>query len=129
MSATSGSAHPDPELVAKGRADARMWRETIGASQLGIPVSTRKDMLLDHMRLFSLMHRRLAHMPRQSRWYATMQYYVGLLSDKIQALGGNPWQVPATPDGAFPQLPWVGAMRTATACRTMARPMAAHLKR
>ena len=100
--------HPDPQLVAKARADARMWRETIGAFQLGIPVSTRKDMLLDHMRLFSLMHWRLAHMPRQSRWYATMQYYVGLLSDKVQALGGNPWEVPATPDGAIPQLPWVG---------------------
>ena len=100
--------HPDPELVAKARADARMWRETIGAFQLGIPVSTRKDMLLDHMRLFSLMQWRLAHMPRQSRWYATMRYYVALLSDKVQALGGNPWGVPATPDGAIPQLPWVG---------------------
>lgn len=100
--------HPDPALVEKARADARMWRETIGAFQLGIPVSTRKAMLLDNMRLFSLMHWRLAHMPRRSRWYATMQYYVGLLSDKVQALGGNPWDVPATPDGAIPQLPWVG---------------------
>jgi hypothetical protein len=100
--------HPDPELVAKARADARMWRETIGAFQLGIPVSTREGMRLDHMRLFSLMQWRLAHMPRQSRWYATMRYYVGLLSDKVQALGGNPWDVPATPDGAIPQLPWVG---------------------
>lgn len=100
--------HPDPALIAKAAAEARMWRETIGAFQLGIPVSTRKDMLLDHMRLFSLMQWRLAHVPRQSRWHATMRHYVQLLSDKVQALGGNPWEVPATPDGAIPQLPWTG---------------------
>jgi hypothetical protein len=101
-------AHPDPKLVAKAQADARMWRETIGAFQLGIPVSTRRDMLLDHLRLFSLMSWRLAKMSRKSRWHATMQHYVAQLADKVQALGGNTWEVPATPDGAIPQLPWVG---------------------
>ena len=32
--------HPDPALVAQAQAEARMWRETIGACKLGIPVST-----------------------------------------------------------------------------------------
>ena len=100
--------HPEPELVAKAQADSRMWRETIGAFQLGIPVSTREAMRLDHMRLLSIMQWRLEAMPRESRWYQTMQHYVALLSDKVQALGGNPWEIPATPDGAIPQLPWVG---------------------
>ena len=36
-----------------------------------------------------------------------MVHYVGLLADKVQALGGNPWAVPATPDGGIP-LPAVG---------------------
>ena len=101
-------AHPDPKLIARAQADARTWRETIGAFQLGIPVSTRRDMLLDHLRLFSLMSWRLAKMNRKSRWYATMQHYVALLSDKVQSLGGRPSEVPATADGAIPQLPWVG---------------------
>ncbi len=99
--------HPDPKKVAEAQADARMWRETLGAFSLGIPVSTKRDMLLYQLRLFSLMSWRLAHMPRNSRWYPTMTHYLALLTDKVQALGGNPWQVPATPDGAIPQLPWV----------------------
>lgn len=98
---------PDPTELAAAHAEARMWRETLGAFQLGIPVSTKAEMKLYQMRLFSLMSWRLAHMPRNSRWYKTMQHYVGLLSGKVQALGGNPFEVPATPDGAIPQLPWV----------------------
>ncbi|MFN0140427.1 MAG: hypothetical protein ACKVQW_10135 [Pyrinomonadaceae bacterium] len=99
--------HPDPKKVAEAHADARMWRETVGAFTLGIPVSTKRDMLLYQQRLFSLMSWRLAHMPRNSRWYPTMTYYIAQLSEKVQGLGGNPWQIPPTPDGAIPQLPWV----------------------
>lgn len=99
--------HPDPKKVAAAHADARMWRETLGGFTLAIPVSTKRDMLLYQLRLFSLMSWRLAHMPRNSRWHPTMTHYLALLSDKVQALGGNPWQIPATPDGAIPQLPWV----------------------
>jgi len=99
--------HPDPKKVAAAQADARMWRETLGAFQLAISVSMKRDMLLYQMRLFSLMSWRHAKMSRNSRWYPTMTYYLSLLSDKVQALGGNPWQVPATPDGVIPQLPWV----------------------
>jgi hypothetical protein len=84
-----------------------MWRETLGGFTLAIPVSTKRDMLLYQLRLFSLMSWRLAHMPRNSRWHPTMTHYLALLSDKVQALGGDPWQVPATPDGVIPQLPWV----------------------
>jgi hypothetical protein len=100
--------NPEPAAVAAAVADTRHWRESIGAFQLGIPVSTKREMRLDQMRLLSVMRWRLAHMPRNSRWRKTMQYYVSLLSDKVQALGGNPFEVPATPDGAIPQLPWVG---------------------
>ena len=99
--------NPEPAVVEAAVRDSGMWRETIGAFQLGVPVSTKRDMRLDHMRLLSVMRWRLAHLPRASRWRKTMAYYVGLLTDKVQALGGNPWQVPATSDGAIPQLPWV----------------------
>lgn len=99
--------HPDPKKLAAALAEARLWRETVGAFQLGIPVSVKRAMKLDHMRLFSLMSWRLEQVPRHGRWRKTMEHYVGLLADKVQALGGNPWEVPATPDGAIPQLPWV----------------------
>jgi hypothetical protein len=99
---------PDPKAVQAALAESRQWRETIGAFQLAIPVSTKGNMLLDHMRLLSVMRWRVAHLPRNSRWRQTLLHYVGLLSDKVQALGGNPFEVPATPDGAIPQLPWLG---------------------
>jgi hypothetical protein len=100
--------NPPASVVEAAVLDSGQWRETIGAFQLGVPVSTKHDMRLDEMRLLSVMRWRLAHMPRGSRWRKTMAYYVGLLTDKVQALGANPWEVPATPDGAIPQLPWAG---------------------
>jgi hypothetical protein len=97
--------HPDPKEVRAAMRDAGRWRETIGAFQLGMPVSTRGAMLLYHMQLLSVMRWRTAHLPHQSRWRKTMLHYLDLLAVKVQALGGDPFAVPATPDGAIPQLP------------------------
>ncbi len=97
--------HPDPKEVAAAKRESGMWRETIGAFQLGIPVSMKEDMLLYHLRLLSVMTWRAAHLSRESHWYATFNRYVELLSDKVRALGGDPFAVPATPDGMIPQLP------------------------
>jgi hypothetical protein len=95
--------HPAPAAVAAAMAEAGLWRETIGAFQLGVPVSTKDEMLFHHMRLLSVMRWRSARLSRNGRWRATMLYYVGLLAEKVQALGGNPWTVPATPDGDIPR--------------------------
>lgn len=92
---------PDPKKLADARARAGRWRELVGAFQLGIPVSTRTDMLDYHLRLLSLMLWRLEKLHRRSRWYATMLRYVDLLSAKVRALGGQPEMVPATPGGTF----------------------------
>jgi hypothetical protein len=96
--------HPDPALVAAARMDSGRWREPIGAFQLGIPVSTREDMLLYQLQLLSIMSWRVEHLDRKSPWYPTMIYYLDLLIEKVQALGDNPYSVPATPDGNIPQL-------------------------
>ena len=60
--------YPDATAVEAARASTRSWRETIGAFQLGMPVSTKKDMLLDEMRILSVMRWRLALVQRQSPW-------------------------------------------------------------
>jgi hypothetical protein len=96
--------HPDPEEVKAAIRDTTNWREPVGGFQLAAPVSTREDMLLPHMRLLSVMRWRTGRLPRESRWRKTMQYYVDLLTDKVLALGGNPFTIPATPDGNIPQL-------------------------
>ena len=96
--------HPDRLVVEEALKDAGRWRETIGAFQLGIPVSTKAELLLHSLQLLSVMRWRTAHIPRWSRWRPTMQHYVELLAAKAQALGGDPSAVPATPDGAIPQV-------------------------
>ncbi|MFT3720792.1 hypothetical protein [Pseudorhodoferax sp.] len=98
-------AHPNPKDVEAARREARMWRETVGAFQLGIPVSTKADMLAHHLRLLSVMTWRLARLGRKSRWHAAFSRYVEMLADKVRALGGDPFAVPATPDGVLPALP------------------------
>jgi|GEM_PF-1418880 len=90
---------PDPEKLAAARRSAGLWRETIGSFQLAVPVSVRDDMLLHHMRLLSVFRWRAAKLRRESRWYKAFTYYVELLIKKVQALGGDAFAIPATPDG------------------------------
>ena len=95
---------PDPAQVEAARLDLGRWREPIGTFQLGIPVSTKEDMLLYQLQLLSIMSWRVEHLDRMSPWYSTMVYYLDLLIEKVWALGGNPYAVPPTPDGNIPQL-------------------------
>jgi len=94
--------HPEPEAVAAAAAQSGVWRETVGAFQLGIPVSVKGAMLPHHLALLSVMRWRLEKLKPNHRWHAAFHRYVALLADKVRALGGDPFAVPATPDGIFP---------------------------
>lgn len=94
--------HPDPKEVAAARLRAGQWRETIGAFQMGIPVTVKGEMLPYYLRLLSLLRWRAEMLRPRSRWYATFIRYVEMMAEKVRALGGNPDMVPATPDGSFP---------------------------
>lgn len=94
---------PDPALVAAAKARSGWWREPIGTFQLGIPVSTKEDMLPYQIQLLSIMSWRVEHLDRKSPWYPTMHYYLDLLIAKVLALGGDPYAVPPTPGGNVPQ--------------------------
>ena len=95
--------HPDPEKVAEAQRTGR-WRETIGAFQLGIPVSDKAAMLGFHIRILSVLRWRLEWLRPNNPWYETLKRYVELIAEKVRALGGDPHAVPATPDGNV-QLP------------------------
>jgi hypothetical protein len=97
--------HPDPKKVLEAQRSALSWRETIGAFQLGVPVSTKDDMLVYHLRLLSLFRWRLESLRPNHRWYETLRYYVDRLADKVRALGGDPFTVPPTRDGVIPLPP------------------------
>ncbi len=88
----------DAKAVAAARSQSFHWRKTVGSFQLGIPVSVKEDMLDHHVRLLSVFRWRLERLDRSSRWYKTLSYYVDVLAEKVQGLGGNPYLVPITPD-------------------------------
>lgn len=94
--------HPDPETVKAAVRQSARWRQTIGAFQLGIPVSAKADMLAHHIRLLSVLRWRAEWLRPNNRWYETFIRYVELTADKVRALGGDPFSVPATPDGNVP---------------------------
>ncbi len=96
---------PDPAEIAIASRQAGDWRETIGGFQLGVPVSTGKAMLIHHLRLLSVLRWRAEALRRDSRWYKTFLYYIELMTKKVQALGGNPFGIPSTPDGNIGKLP------------------------
>ena len=95
--------HPTPEDVAVARRSSGHWRETIGAFQLGVPVSVKGDMLPYHLRLLSVLRWRAEHLNAESRWHAAFLRYVELTAEKVRALGGDPSTVPATPTGEIGQ--------------------------
>jgi len=93
--------HPDQEEVARAVAAGR-WRETIGAFQLGIPVTVKGAMLEYHIRLLSVLRFRAEWLRQNDRWYVTFRRYVQLMAEKVRDLGGDPSKVPPTPDGNVP---------------------------
>jgi hypothetical protein len=122
--------HPDPADVAKARQVAGRWRATIGAFQLGIPVSIKEDMLAHHLRLLSVLRWRAEWLRPNSRWYETFIRYVELNAEKVRALGGDPYSVPPTPDGNIP-LPGKGEDRAGCSGCLLGwlRPLARRYKR
>lgn len=92
----------EPAEAAIARQEARRWRETIGAFQIGIPVSDKADMLAYHLRLLSILRWRAEKLRPNNRWYETFIRYVELTAEKVRALGGDPYSVPPTPDGDIP---------------------------
>ncbi|MCW8126032.1 hypothetical protein [Microbulbifer halophilus] len=70
------------------------WRETLGAFQLGIPVSDKQTLAPELLRLLALLRWRADFLKPSSRWYTTFQRYIALLTDKVRALGADPFSVP-----------------------------------
>jgi hypothetical protein len=80
------------------------WRETIGAFQIGVPVSDKRTLRIDLLRLLALLRWRADFIKPTSRWYATFKRYVELMTDKVRALGIDPYSVDPSPNPAIPGL-------------------------
>ncbi len=78
------------------------WRETIGAFQIGIPVSDKQAMRGDLLRLLALLRWRADFIQPTSRWYTTFRHYVELMTEKVRALGIDPFLIEPSPNPIIP---------------------------
>jgi hypothetical protein len=76
------------------------WRRIAGSYQVTIPVRTRDVILPREMRLLSVLRWILRSVDDQDRWLPVFSRYVGLIGDRVGALGGDPDLVEPSPDGS-----------------------------
>lgn len=95
---------PSKEELATFADTSGRWRETIGAFQIGIPVSDKQTMRVDLLRLLAILRWRADFVKPTSRWYATFKRYVELMTDKVRALGIDPFSIDPSPNPAIPGL-------------------------
>lgn len=93
----------EKELRAIANTSGR-WRETLGAFQIGIPVSDKQAMRVDLLRLLALLRWRADFIKPTSRWYATFKRYVELMTEKVRALGIDPFSIDPSPTPDIPGL-------------------------
>jgi hypothetical protein len=95
------------ELGNKREGSARD-RYIYGTFQISIPVSTKSAMLIPEERNLSVMKWIQEAIPASNRWYPVFQRYIGQLSGRVTALGGNGATVPPTQTGIWPGLGGTG---------------------
>ena len=78
----------------------RKWRSVTGAFQVTIPVATADSLLRPEEDTLAIMKWRLEQTPVTDRWYPVLQRYIDYIAGRVAGLGGNPSDIPASPDGA-----------------------------
>ena len=69
-------------------------RYVVGSFQLKIPVKTKELMLPDEETTLAIFKARLGVMSPTNRWYPVLQRYIGLVSARVNGLGGNANAIP-----------------------------------
>jgi hypothetical protein len=86
IGAGTGNGHGAP---AAERSVVR-WRRILGSYQISIPVRTREVMLEPEERLLSVLRWIQEAIPVNDRWHPVFDRYLGIIADRVRALGGNP---------------------------------------
>jgi hypothetical protein len=75
------------------------WRRVAGSYEISIPVRTKEVMLAPEIRLLSVLKWILQSMSTSERWYPVFSRYVGVIADRVDALGGDSRGVDGSPQG------------------------------
>jgi hypothetical protein len=88
------------EGVAVEQQRQREQRKTLGAFQLSIPVRHKEAILPGEERAFSVLRWIQQAIPGSNRWHPVFTRYVGIIGDRVRALGGDPTHIRPSPDGS-----------------------------
>ena len=78
------------------------WRQTLGAFQFTITISTKAQLLVPEGNLLAWLKWRLEVMPHSSRWYPVLKRYLKLITGRFSGYGGDPGAVDPSPNGNVP---------------------------
>ena len=97
--AVQPDAAPPATVSAVTRGQGFLYRRTIGAFGLTIPVSTRGALLHDEERTLSIFRHIELSIPLESRWWPVFRRLVGLHAGRVAGMGGDPTRIVPTGDG------------------------------
>jgi hypothetical protein len=106
------TAPPPPPPIQRGAAAAAVadasagttytWRQTLGAFQVSIVISTKEQLLLPEERLLAWLRWKLQVVPTNVRWYMVLRRYEEVVAGRVRGFGGNPGTVLPSPTGNAP---------------------------
>jgi hypothetical protein len=76
-----------------------LYRRTIGAFGLEIPVSTKAAMLPDEERNLSILRHIEQSVPLETKWWPVFRRYIDLQAGRVAGMGGDPTIIVPTGDG------------------------------
>jgi hypothetical protein len=99
-------SHIDPLPTAPGPVpaprspNADYWKYEVGSFAISVPVTKAEDFIHYELDALAIMKYRLSQTKTTDRWFPVLQRYVGVLSSRVDGLGGDASAVPANPRGA-----------------------------
>lgn len=94
-----GGAVPKPDATVP---KLLLWRYITGTFSMKIPVQKESKILPADENLLSILKWRLGLVGPGNRWYPVLLRYIACLSARIDGMGGNASQIPASPNGYQP---------------------------
>lgn len=79
-------------------------RRVIGTFEWVISVRHASELLAEQARTLAVMRHIASTIPPANRWYPVFAKYLAHLADRVDALGGDPNLVPASPEGVDPKV-------------------------
>jgi hypothetical protein len=89
-----GAAREEAVTIEHQRLD--LWRYVVGTFVVRVPVTTAEHMRVREEMTLAIMKWRLAHLSPGSRWAPVLELYIKYCSARLDGIGGDSSQVPAS---------------------------------